>query len=280
MSNQSAWYRRSFAGFGLVVLAGCSDGSSTDVEVEVAVSPRTAELQVGATLEITATVTGATDVGVDWAAECGTVEGTGSTVTYTAPWGPGECEVTATSREDDSESASVQIAVTAIPVASNLLTNAGFDTALDPWTTFLDGGQPRAIWNALDARGQAGSGSAEIRHPNPGNGGTLLALNFCVPSAPGREYRLGGSAKRLQAITNAQVWIFVGPAADGCGEFDSDHWEQLLFPENGTEWTSNAMTFTAPAGTTTVRMSIGIWKEIGVPNAVTALVDDLFLVEE
>jgi hypothetical protein len=280
MSNHNPWRRRIFSGLGLTILVGCSDGSSTDVDVEVAVNPRTAELQVGSTVEITATVTGATDATVDWTADCGTVEGTGSTVIYTAPWAPGECEVVATSREDDSKSASTQIAVAVIPAASNLLTNAGFDTTIDPWTTFLDDGQPRAVWSVTDARGRSGSGSAQISHPSLGNGGTRLALNFCIPSAPGREYRFGGGARRLQAVTNAQVWILVGPAADGCGNFDLDETEVLTLPETGTEWTSGALTFTAPAGTTTVRMSVGIWKAIGVADPVSALVDDLFLVEE
>ena len=280
MANQRPWPLHLFSGFGLLFLAGCSEGSSVDVEVEVAVSPTSAELQVGSTLEITATVAGASDTGVDWVTDCGTVEGGGNTVTYTAPWGPGECEVTATSREDDSKSASVAIVVNPIPPDLNLLTNFGFDTSLDPWTTYLDTGVPRAVWNATDALGRAGSGSAHLRHPTPGNGGTLLGLNFCIPSAAGREYRVGGSAKRLQAIANSQVWFFFGPAADGCGEWDTNHWQQLQFPENGTEWTSNATTYTTPAGTTTFRVAIGIWKAAGVTQPTEALVDDLFLVEE
>jgi hypothetical protein len=223
--------RRLISGLVLVVLAGCSDGSSTDVVVEVSVTPGSSELQVGSTVELTATVTGASDTTVDWTAECGAVEGDGNTVTYTAPWGPGECEVTATSREDDSKSATAQIVVTAIPAASNLLTNAGFDTSLEPWTTFLDGGVPRAVWNATDARGRAGSGSARISHPNLGNGATRLGLNFCIPSTPGRTYRVGGSAKRLQAVSNAQVWFFVGKAADGCGDFDTDHGRRSVCPK-------------------------------------------------
>jgi hypothetical protein len=40
------------------------------------------------------------------------------------------------------------------------------------------------------------------------------------------------------------------------------------------------LSFVTPAGTTTVRVSVGIWKAIGVAEPVEALVDDLFLVEE
>jgi hypothetical protein len=280
MSVQTAWCRRLFSGLGVVVLAGCSDGSSTDVDVEVSVSPASGELQVGSTLQFTATVTGATDATVDWAADCGTVGATGSTVTYTAPWAPGECEVTATSRADDSKSASAQVTVTAIPAASNLLTNAGFDTGIEPWWTYLDTGTPRAVWSATDARGRAGSGSAQINDPFTGNGATLLGLNFCIPSAPGRTYRVGGTAKRLQAVENTLIRFFVGKASDGCFDFDTDHWQTLDLPPTGTDWTSNALTFTTPAGTTTVRVSVGIWKAIGVVEPVSALVDDLFLVQE
>ncbi len=80
--------RRLFVCLGLTLATGCSDGG-TSVEVQVSVTPPSAELRVGTSADLTATVTGAGDSSVTWAADCGTLAGTGNTVTYTAPWGPG-----------------------------------------------------------------------------------------------------------------------------------------------------------------------------------------------
>lgn len=79
--------------------------------VSVVLAPAPATVAVNGTLEFTATVTGATDTSVTWAATCGAITGTGSTVTYTAPAEPTSCTVTATSAQDTSKSASSQVTV-------------------------------------------------------------------------------------------------------------------------------------------------------------------------
>ena len=73
---------------------------SADEPVEVSVTPNAVTLPVNDTQSFTATVTGATDTGVTWSATCGSISGSGTTVTYTAPSAAGECLVTATSVAD------------------------------------------------------------------------------------------------------------------------------------------------------------------------------------
>jgi formylglycine-generating enzyme required for sulfatase activity len=78
----------------------------------VRITPRTAALVVNEALEFTAVVTGALDRSVTWDASCGSISGSGNTITYTAPATEGPCEVTATSHADPSSSATASVTVT------------------------------------------------------------------------------------------------------------------------------------------------------------------------
>jgi len=71
----------------------------------VSIDPSEVTLKVGATQSFTATVTGSSGGSVTWNATCGTVNGTGTTVTYVAPSQPGTCSVTATSTADSTQHA-------------------------------------------------------------------------------------------------------------------------------------------------------------------------------
>ncbi len=79
--------------------------------VQVAVAPATQVLWRGEPIQLTATVTGTAQTGVTWTSSCGTVAGTGLTVTYTAPNAPGACTVTARSALDDTKAASATVTV-------------------------------------------------------------------------------------------------------------------------------------------------------------------------
>jgi parallel beta-helix repeat protein len=87
----------------------------------VALSPSSASLAAGASLNISAAVTGSSNLAVTWTvdgvaggnASVGTVSGSGDSVTYTAPAAAGSHTVTATSTADATKSASATITVQA-----------------------------------------------------------------------------------------------------------------------------------------------------------------------
>ena len=68
--------------------------------IRVYLEPERTDLEPGGTQVFTATVTGTDNVAVNWGATCGTISGSGNTVTYTAPTSEGTCLVRATSVED------------------------------------------------------------------------------------------------------------------------------------------------------------------------------------
>ena len=70
-------------------------------ELAVNVAPSSVTLPVNGTLAFTATVTGTGDASVSWSATCGSISGSGHTITYTAPGSPGSCVVRATSAADE-----------------------------------------------------------------------------------------------------------------------------------------------------------------------------------
>ena len=92
-------------------LAAC--GGPAGPVVGVSVAPTVATLEPNASRTFTATVTGATDASVTWAATCGAVAGTGATVTYTAPGTAGTCTVTARSVEEPTRTGTATVTVVA-----------------------------------------------------------------------------------------------------------------------------------------------------------------------
>ena len=88
-----------------------------DDDVVVVLSPASVTLAPAASQVFTATVTGSSDTSVSWSSTCGTIVGSGSSVTYTAPGASTSCTVTATSTAEPtrSASASVQVVETGAP---------------------------------------------------------------------------------------------------------------------------------------------------------------------
>ena len=68
---------------------------ATVTPIVVSLSPATRAVFRGEPVTIAATVTGTSQTGVTWTASCGTVNGTGSSITWTAPETAGPCTVTA-----------------------------------------------------------------------------------------------------------------------------------------------------------------------------------------
>lgn len=89
--------------------------------VSVALNPSAASLSTGATQSFTAAVTGSSNLAISWDvdgyasgnASVGTITGTGTTVSYTAPSLAGSHSVTATSQADTGKRASSAVTVSA-----------------------------------------------------------------------------------------------------------------------------------------------------------------------
>ena len=104
----------------LLPLAGCGGGSksNTTPQVSISVFPTSPSVNVGATQQFTATVSGTTNTAVSWTTGGpGTISATGL---YSAPANmttPGSVTVTATAQADASKSASAAISIPAVSAA-------------------------------------------------------------------------------------------------------------------------------------------------------------------
>ncbi|BDU71781.1 beta strand repeat-containing protein [Mesoterricola silvestris] len=102
---------------GVTVLAG----TPTATPITVAASPSSLSMTTGAAASVSATVSGSTNTAVTWTVDgvtggnstVGTLSGTGSTVTYTAPATAGSHTLKATSAANTASSATVAVTVSA-----------------------------------------------------------------------------------------------------------------------------------------------------------------------
>ena len=86
--------------------------------VHVIIDPVDVELHVEVSQAFTATVVGASVPDVTWTATCGAIDGSGATITYTAPSSPGTCTVSAASVAVPSVTANAAVTVVAEPVVA------------------------------------------------------------------------------------------------------------------------------------------------------------------
>ena len=107
-------------------------------QVGVTVAPESVTLEPGASQDFTASVTGAGDTSVTWDASCGSISGSGSTVTYTAPPTLDVCEVTATSVANPFVSASAIVTVALETYDVALLFWPGAMAAVSPFVAGLE----------------------------------------------------------------------------------------------------------------------------------------------
>jgi len=146
------------------------------VSIAVTVAPTTANVQVGKTQQFTATVTGTTNLGVNWTATAGTISATGL---FTAPTTTGLVTVTASSVADTTKSASASVTVAALP-------QSGFNTG-DRVKTMT---------------------TANVRGTAPPSGlGTLLGT---VPAGS------LGTVQPATQVPNTGGWIWVQVKFDTC----------------------------------------------------------------
>ena len=134
-------------------------GASEPPDVEVTIEPEAVTLAVSDSESLTAKVTGARDTSVTWDATCGSISGSGNTVTYTAPDSVGTCLVRATSLADSDSWAEATVTVEETPrppvLASHAFVAAGYTHSL----AVVEGYE---VWAWGDNRyGQLGLGSSQ-----------------------------------------------------------------------------------------------------------------------
>jgi len=130
--------------------------------VAITIAPMTATLTVNDTHAFTATVTGATDTSVTWTATCGTISGTGNTITYTAPdtADPDTCTVTASSVADPGTSASAVVTITQTTPDSATFTHVSVGTS---YSLALDDDGVAWAWGT-NTHGKLGDGTTNTRY--------------------------------------------------------------------------------------------------------------------
>jgi parallel beta-helix repeat protein len=208
--------------------AGTSVKGSTVVTVQsglrVTLTPASVSTNAGATLALTAAVSGSSNTAVTWAvdgtasgnATVGTITGTGNAVTYKAPASAGTHSVVATSAADRTRSATAAVAVLAATPVSLALSPASASVAIAKtlaFTATVSGTSNTAVTWSVDgvANGNAtvgtvtGTGSA-VTYTAPATGGshTVLARSVADPS------RTASAAVTVQAAV--VVSLAVNPA--------------------------------------------------------------------
>lgn len=136
----------------IVALSGCGTPGADQVSdrVRVSVSPASVTLAPGEAQQFEAEVQGASDSAVTWQTTGGSLDGSGTTVDYTAPTTAGAYDVTATSVEDPDRSATAAVTVDEpTPAAGPVLD-------VHPSSVTLTGAGERATLSArgFDATGE------------------------------------------------------------------------------------------------------------------------------
>jgi hypothetical protein len=168
--------------------------------VAITLSPTTAALQVGATQQFTATVTGSANTVATYAV----TEAGGGTITtgglYTAPAVAGTFHVVATSAADGSKTASAVVTVTTAPVVSIAIAPATASVptgATQQFTATVTGSANTAVTYAVTEAG----------------GGTVTAGGlYTAPGATGTFHVVATSAADTSKKSTATVTVTASPA--------------------------------------------------------------------
>jgi hypothetical protein len=156
----------------------------------------------------------------------------------------------------------------------NLVADGGFATALEAWHHDPNTNGSSA-WSASDASGAANSGSARLSSTAAVNGVFIGLLTQCVPVASGQSYVLSHKARFAdgEATTGwaeTEISWFSGPI---CTSRLSGNAILTSKAGSGT-WTTTTDTFTAPAGSISALVEVGIDK-IEPGATLTADIDDV-----
>ncbi|WP_285727237.1 hypothetical protein, partial [Geothrix rubra] len=213
-------------------LIACSGGAAAPTSapaqsvsggIAVAVNPSSSRIGPGDTLSLTATVTGTTDTSVTWSvdgfqdgnATVGTLTGSGSTVTYTAPAAAGTHSVTATSNADSTKKASAAITIQAgvlvtvtpgsatLNSAATLTLTAAVTGTTNTAVTWTVDGVPNGS-TTVGALAVTGN-SAVYTAPLASGAHTVTATSVADPT------QSGSSTLTVQAATTSVTGVIVAP---------------------------------------------------------------------
>lgn len=194
----------------VIVLVSCSSPSrGTGESVSVSVSPTDVTLAPGEEQVFTAEVQGAVHPALSWEASAGTLETSETSVTYTAPGEPGTYEVSATSVEDPSASASANVTVDpGSPGPTSIIIVAGNDFSL-----FLDPSGHAWAWGR-NSSGTLGDGTTTHRNA-PVQVNMPTGVTFTTLHAGGGYTSLSsGSGHTLALDRDGRAWAW-GANYDG-----------------------------------------------------------------
>jgi parallel beta-helix repeat protein len=189
---------------------------STTAAVSVALSPGTASLTTGAAKSFVATVSGSTNTAVTWTVDgiangnstVGTITGTGTTVTYTAPTSAGNHSVAAKSQADTTKSASAAVTVSA-PTSVSVVVGPGTASlapgATQAFTATVSGSTNTAVNWSVDGIANGNSTVGTLI-------GTGNTVTYTAPAATGSHSVAAVSQADTTKASSATVTISSGCA--------------------------------------------------------------------
>lgn len=170
----------------------------------------------------------------------------------------------------------------ALPAAGGSvnLENPFFDDAdqLEGWAVLNN---RIAEWDALDADGLSGSGSARLTSDVDGNNGALAILAQCLPVQPGNAYLFGASvnkpAGQPEGTGNGRVVTRVFPEDDCTGD---SHTTFTSAVEGTGKWLLTEGAFPTGSADRSARLTLSIQKYSGVDDDITVHFDNVFVVSD
>ena len=191
-STGSQWNRCLVSMFGAGVLAPPIPPPPTTVSLTLA--PATASLQPGQQAQFTATVSGTSNLAVNWAASGGTISSTGI---YQAPSAAGTYTVTATSAADPTKSSSATVTVAA---------QTQVTISISPTTSSLQTGGQQLFVAMI-------SGTSNTAVTWSASAGTIVSNGtYTAPSAAGNYIVTGVSVADPTKVASAVVSVSLAPA--------------------------------------------------------------------
>jgi hypothetical protein len=157
----------------LVTGCGGGGGGGTTSPIVISISPSTANLSQGGAQSFTATVTGTSNLGVNWAVQEGAAGGSITSMgVYTAPNKGGTFHVIATSQADTSKSATATVTVATLMVAVTPPSNVLGPLGVRNFSATVNGvSSPNVTWSVQEgAAGGAITTSGQYTAPSTTGG--------------------------------------------------------------------------------------------------------------
>ena len=164
-----------------VVVTGCGGGGGTPIAIPIplgiSISPPAANLNQGATQSFMATVSGASNTGVNWTVQEGAAGGSITSMgVYTAPNRSGTFHVIATSQADMTSSARATVTIAAVAISLNQ-TAVTLDVGNQfSFAAFVTGTVNTAVSWAIQEGASGGTITSSGVYTAPGTDGTFHVI--------------------------------------------------------------------------------------------------------